>query len=118
MVTRPRRGASSLGCLVSLLVIAAIAYFGFNVAEVYLRYFEFRDAMQQEARFAARRSDADIRRRLRAKADSMGLPEAAGRVRVRRAQRHISISSEYYDNIELPLMVREVYFNPHVETTL
>ena len=43
-----RRGTSRFGCLVSLLLAVTVAYFGANVAEVYLRYFRFRDAMRQE----------------------------------------------------------------------
>lgn len=118
MVTmRARRGASSLGCLVTLLLVVAITYFAVNVGEVYLRYYQFADAMRQEARFASRRDDATIRRRLQARADSLGLPPGADKIRVRRAQRFISISSEYYETIELPGTTREVYFNPRVETT-
>lgn len=115
MVTRVRRGGSSLGCLVTLLILSAVVYFCVNVGEVYLRFYQFNDAMKQEARFAARRDDATIRRRLQARADSLGLPEGANRVRVRRNTRRIIISSEYYETIELPLHTREVYFNPSAE---
>ena len=44
MVTR-RAGASSLGCLVSLLLVAAVGYFGVNAGEVYFRFYQFQDAM-------------------------------------------------------------------------
>jgi hypothetical protein len=112
-----RRGASKLGCLVSLLVVVAIGYFGINVGETYYRFYRFQDAMHQEARFAAHNTDDVIKRRLAAFADSIGLPESARRVNVRRRDRHISIWCEYYDHIELPLYVREVYFNPSIEAT-
>ena len=116
MVTR-RAGASTLGCLVLLLIVAALAYFAVNVGEVYWRSYQFGDAMRQEARFAARNSDDIIRGRLRAKADSLGLPEGAQHIRIRRSPHHISIWTEYYDNVELPLVVKEVYFNPQAETS-
>ena len=64
---------------------------------------------------AAHNNDALITRHLRERADSLGLPEAAGEVSVQRDGRHIEIESEYYVHIELPLMVREVRFNPHAE---
>ena len=112
-MVRARRGRSSLGCLISLLLVAAVAYFGVNAGEMYLRYYRFRDAMGQEVRFAGQKSDEAIRRRLAALADSLGLPEAAGRVQVRRDGRRITVSSEYYERIELPLTVREVRFAPH-----
>jgi hypothetical protein len=107
-----RRGRSSLGCLVTLLILAAVGYFGVNVGEVYLRFFQFQDAMKQEVRFAAHNSDAVILRHLRAKVDSLGLPESAGEVTLQRDGRTIEIEAEYYEHIELPLMVREVHFSP------
>jgi hypothetical protein len=113
-----RRGRSSLGCLVTLLVLAAAVYFGVNVGEVYLRFYRFQDAMKQEARFARVNSDVVIRRRLRARADSLDLPEAAFDIRVTRRGRQITIESEYYEHVELPLFVREVYFHPRAEGSL
>ena len=54
-------------------------------------------------------------RHLREQADSLGLPDAARNVMVQRDGRHIEIEAEYYEHIELPLTVREVYLNPHAE---
>ena len=116
-MVKPRRGASSLGCLFTLLVVAAVIYFGVNVGEVYWRFYEYQDDMQQEARFAANRGDDQIKRRLAAAADSLGLPEAAGRVFIRRGSHEISIQATYYERIELPLYVREVQFNPKASGT-
>ena len=117
MVTR-RRGMTRLGCLVTLLLVVAVGYFAMNVGEAYWRYVQFRDAMKQDARFSAHRTDEEIRLHLRAVADSLGLPESARNIRIRRSQNHISISSEYYEHIELPLVVREVLMSPRVEWTL
>jgi hypothetical protein len=116
MVIR-RAGKSSLGCLFTMLVVAAIAYFGVNVGEAYFRFYQFQDAMRQEVRFAGQNSDAVILRHLGAEADSLGLPEAAADVTIRRDGRQIEMGSEYYVHIELPLMVREVHFTPHAEGT-
>ena len=114
MVTR-RRGVSSLGCLVLLLLAAAAIYFGVNIGEHYFRFYQFQDSMRQEVKFAAHNSDALILRHLRERADSLGLPEAAGEVTLQRDNRHITLESEYYVHVELPMMVREVRFNPHAE---
>lgn len=111
----PRRGRSTLGCLLSLLVVVAIGYFAVTVGLSYLHFFEYQDAMRQEARFAVRRTDDQIRRRLAAKADSLGLPEAAGKITIRRINRQVFIESDYYDSIEFPGFVREVHFNPHAQ---
>lgn len=114
MVTRG--GRSTVGCLLTLLVLVAVGYFAVNVGEVYFRFFQFRDSMQQTARFAAHFDDETIRQRLRAAADSLNLPESAGRVQVRRRDHYIVIWTEYFDQFELPGYVREVRFDPRVES--
>jgi hypothetical protein len=116
-VVRARRGATRWGCLLSGLLLVTIAYFGINVGSVYLRYYRYQDGMRQEARFSARLNDDDIKRRLASLADSLGLPEAAGKVRVRRTSSHISISAEYYERIEFPLIARDILFTPQAEWT-
>jgi hypothetical protein len=113
MVTA-RRGTSRLGCLVSVLLVVTIGYFGLNIGEVYLRFYRLRDAMEQEARFAQTRTDDAIRLRLAALADSIGLPEEAARVTIVRNANRIVISSDYSETIELPLFVRELKFTPQV----
>jgi hypothetical protein len=116
MVNR-RRGISSLGCLVMLLLLAAVIYFGVGIGEHFVRFYQYQDAMRQEVRFAAHNTDALIIRHLRERADSLNLPEAAGEVTITRDGRRISVESEYYVHIELPLVVHEVRFDPHAEGT-
>ena len=113
-----RRGASKLGCLFTVLVVTAIAYFAFGSGEVVLRYYRFRDAMEQEARFARHYTDDDIKKRLRSLADSLGLPPEAGQVRVRRSATRITISAAYDETVELPMFVRVVRLNPTVTGAL
>jgi hypothetical protein len=112
-----RRGRTNFGCLLALLLVVTGVYFAVNVGEPYIRYYRYLDGMKQEARFSARFTDEDIQRRLSALADSLGLPEAAGRVRVRRESNRISLSSSYYERVEMPLIVRDILFSPRVEWT-
>ena len=116
-MVRRRLGRSNFGCLLLLLVGVTAVYFGVNVGEPYVRYYRFVDGMKQEARFSARFTDEEIQRRLSALADSLGLPEAAGRIRVRRASNRISLSTSYYERVELPLIVRDILFTPQAEWT-
>jgi hypothetical protein len=111
-MVRPRRGASQLGCLFMLLVLAAIGYFGFDVGEIYWNFYQYQDRMKQEARFAAQRSDAVIRRRIAMFADSLGLPGDAKNVRIRRGTREIYIWAEYTEHVEVPGFKRDVHLNP------
>jgi len=116
-VVARRRGRTNFGCLLTLLLFVTAVYFAVNVGEPYVRYYRFLDGMKQEARFSARFTDEDIQRRLSALADSLGLPEAARRVRVRRASNRISLSTSYYERVEMPLIVRDILFAPQAEWT-
>lgn len=113
-MVRTPRGTSRLGCLVSVLLAVTIAYFGFNIGEVYVRFYRLKDAMAQEARFAHNRDDNTIRLRLAAVVDSLGLPDEAGRVIVNRDVSSIVIRTSYTEHVELPLFVREFRFEPQV----
>jgi hypothetical protein len=115
MVTGRRRGRARPGCLVTIVLLGIVAYAAISVGTVYMRAYRFRDAMAQESRFAERTTNAEIINRLRAKADSLGLPDDAQRVRVQRSRRAISIWAEYADTVDLHVVKREVRFSPHIE---
>src|SRR2546425_8023202 len=86
-----RRGASSLGCLFSLLVFVAVLYYGVNIGEVFFRYYRLVDEMQTQAQLAAALDDGTIRRRIQATAQDIGLPDQAQQIRItRRAERRRS----------------------------
>lgn len=114
MVTA-RRGIGRLGCLVTLLIAAIVLHVGLGFAEAYWRYFRFRDAMAQAARFASDRTDDTIRRQLASVADSLGLPPEAQKIRVRRDTERVSIEATYTEVVKLPGTEREVKFHPRVE---
>ncbi len=114
MVKRSR-GASTLGCLFSMLVVVAVIYFGVNIGAPYLRYSQFRDAMQTEVRFADRKSDSEILATLRLKADSLGLPGHAQRINVRRNPSRIVIWTEYTETIDFPFVTRDITLRPVAE---
>lgn len=117
MVVSRRWGRTAFGCLVTILLLVTAVYFAVSVGEPYLRYYRYLDGMKQEARFSARFTDDQIQARLAALADSLGLPEAAGRVRIRRESNRISLSSSYYERVEMPLIVRDILFSPQAEWT-
>ena len=110
-------GRSSAGCLLTLLFVAAAIYFGLNIGEVYWRFYEFRDAMKQEVRFARQIPDERIRLRLVALADSLGLPEQASDVVITRTSNTISVSADYTERVEFPMFARSIRLRPHAEGT-
>lgn len=112
---RGRRGASSTGCLVSLLVFVGLLYYGVNIGEVWLRYYRFVDEMKVQARLAAALDDATIKRRLQASAHDIGLPdEASARLTVTRlaSPRELRIETRYSESVHLPLLNHTFHFNP------
>src|SRR5437016_14442640 len=78
MVITSRRGASSFGCLLSLLIFVAALYYAVNIGEVFFRYYRLLDEMQTEAHLAAGLDDGTIRRRIQAAIEEIGLPDSAG----------------------------------------
>jgi hypothetical protein len=98
-----------------VVIAVAVIYFGVNVGRTYWRFYQYQDDMRQEVRFARQRTNDQIVTHLRASADSLGLPEAAGKITIRRAQSAISIESDYYEIVEFPMYVREIHFNPKAE---
>jgi hypothetical protein len=116
-MVRSRRGAGRIGCLLLLLIVAAAGYFGFPVGEAYFAFYRYQDRMKSEARFAAHNSDAVIRARVGGFADSLGLPDPADNVIVRRGQHEIFIYADYVVSVKLPGQVKEIHFNPSATGT-
>lgn len=117
MVSRAnrRRGGSTLGCLFSLLLFAAILYYGVNIGQVYWRYYQLKDAMRSSARLAPSLTDAVIRRRLRLQVEQLRLPDSAERFIIRRSgrPRTITIDTEYSESVNLPFFSHTFTFKPH-----
>lgn len=79
-------------------------------------YYRFQNAMKNEAPFAARRSDQQIRDHLRAFADSVKLPLAAKEINIAREGNHIRIWAEYDQEFKLPLnKTKIVHLKPSAE---
>lgn len=114
-----RRGASALGCLIPLLILALGAYVAVGFGEAYFRFYRFKDAMGSEARFATTRTDEQITGHLSALADSLELPPGAELITITRDPRTITISSDYDEVIKLPLKKeRVIHFHPFVMSRL
>lgn len=116
-LARERRGLGRLGCLLQIAVIAAIAYVGSMVSDDVMAYYRYRDAMKQETRFVATRSDAEMLRRLRAFTDSVKLPRSARDINIVREPNRIRIWAEYDHELVLPYYRRTFHLRPSAEKT-
>jgi hypothetical protein len=114
-----RRGQTRLGCLIVLLILAVGAYFAVGFGEAYFRFYQFKDAMGQEARFATTKTDEQITKRLSALADTLQLPPGAELITIERSPTVITISSDYDEIIKLPLKKEHIiHFHPSAASRL
>ena len=116
---RARCGAGGLGCLVSLVLFAAALYYGVNIGQVYLRYYQLMDGMRSQARLAPSLNDDVIYRRLSAQADSL-FPGKAPRFKITRGghPNRITIETKYTDQVDLPLFKHSFVMHPRAEEPL
>jgi len=100
-----RGGASSTGCLVSLLFLVGALYYGVNIGELFFRYYRLLDEMQTQAQLAPSLDDGTIR---------LGLPAEAQQIRIARraSPREIVIETEYSETVNLPLFNHTFNFHP------
>jgi hypothetical protein len=110
-----RRGASSKGCLVSLLLFVAVLYYGVHIGEVYFRYYRLVDEFDAQVRLAAGIDDGTIRRRIDAAIVDIGIPsDASANLIIRRMSvpREIVIETRYSEKVDLPLFHHTFNLHP------
>ncbi len=111
-----RRGSGSGGCLVGVALIAASVLFGWPAVKVYVRAYEYEDAMRQTLLHSKASDDGAMRARMRASADSIGdLPDAAYEIEVDRREGMIRLIAAYTDTIKFPLRPTPVTHRFNVE---
>jgi hypothetical protein len=116
---KSRRGGSRLGCLVSLALFVGALYYGFNIGQIYFRYYQLLDGMRTQARLAPSISDDVIHRRLTGQADSL-LPGGAPKFQITRGghPNRITITTEYAEEVDLPLFKHTFLLRPRAEEAL
>lgn len=111
-----RRGGGSGGCLIWIAIIAGAFVFGWPAAKVYLRAYEYEDALRQTLLHAKADTDEGLKSRMRFSADSIGgLPDQAYDVTVDRREGMIRLIAAYTDTIKFPIKPRPVRHRFSVE---
>jgi hypothetical protein len=113
-----RRGGSSLGCLLSLLIFVSALYYGVHIGEVYLRYYRLLDAMRFQASIAPSVTDDVIKRRLMATADSLLGQAPVFQVLRGGNPARITVEAQYRDSVDLPFFKRAFPLHPRAEAPL
>ncbi len=112
---RDRLGTSAFGCLISIIALAVVAFYGFHIGQVYFRYYQLQDDMESMARLAPSLKDDVIYRRLAAQSDLL-----FGRTltfQINRSNK-ITIHTEYSDSVDLPLFKHVFHFTHTAEESL
>ena len=105
MWLRDERGEGRLGTLFGIAVLAAFIYLGVKIVPIMISVYEFRDAIEEQARFAAlpRHDDEVVKKAILAKARELELPVGSKDVLVERTSTRIDIKVRYMVPIETPV---------------
>ncbi len=87
--------------IIKLIVAALVVHATYRAGTVYLRYYNFRDDVQQIAQFAGRQSDGELRNKVLESAQQRGIPLDPDAATVRRQNNHLQIDATYTEKIEL-----------------
>ncbi len=103
-----QRGASLLGCVVTLALLGIALWYGGHIGLMYWRQYQLLDEMKVNARHASGLPDDTIRRRLDAKVREVFGPDRLLRFEIARPRGSGSmvIATEYRDSIDLPYFQR------------
>jgi hypothetical protein len=87
--------------IIKLVVAALVVHATYRAASVYLRYYNFRDDVQQIAQFSGRQTDNELRNKVMEAAQERQIPLDPEVVTVRRPPNHLIIDATYSERIEL-----------------
>ena len=114
---RGQGGTSFTGCLVSLVVLAVVAWYGGHIGLVYWREYQLLDEMKVNARHASGLPDATIRSRLDLKVREVFGPDRTMVFTISRprGRQSMLIETQYRDSVALPLFQRGFPFRLRVQ---
>jgi hypothetical protein len=108
---RDERGEGRVGLLISLVVLAIGIFLGVKIIPVRINAYEFGDFIQQECRFAAvRNQDAEVAKRIFAKAAELEIPLKKKDLKIQRTGSEMIISASYVQPIDLKVTVYNYRF--------
>jgi len=90
-----QRGEGNLGCILWALVVIVVAHIAWMMVPVKIANAQLGDFMEDQAKFAERRSPDQIKKRILAKAGELNIPLNAKQLDVQRRRDHIYMKAEY-----------------------
>jgi len=94
------RGAGNIGCLLWLVVIAAVGHVLWKVVPVKIRTSTFYDAMQEQASFGSIKSTQAIEYEVLRRAEQLKIPVTKENLKVVRLRESVTVEAHYEIPIE------------------
>jgi hypothetical protein len=98
--SRRIRGKGMIGCLIWLVVLAAVGHVLYTVVPVKVRSSTFYDVMQEQASFGSIKSEAQILYEVLRRAEELRIPVDRETVTVTRTRSAVTIEAHYSIPIE------------------
>ncbi len=118
---RSERGRVKTGCVIFLLLFAAVAYFGFPVGVNAFKYYQLADEMKTQVRFASTVTDEELQSRIVDRIEGLGLPDEAIRnLRIRRGGRppEIRMETSYDITFQFPFYSYTFTYRPEARARI
>lgn len=115
---RRQAGDGKIGCIFWLLVLAAVGVVGFEWVPVRIKTAEFRDYMDEQAKFGQHTPPEVIKNRLLAKANTLQLPIGKDSCKVERPGDRIVMQCVYEVKLEFPGYEYVWHFDEQIDEPL
>jgi hypothetical protein len=99
---RGQRGEGQIGCVFGLIVLIAVSYIAFKMIPVKVRAADLRQEITDVARSAGAYKEPEIRKRIMAKAEELGLPLETRDLEIIRKSERVYIEANYVVPVEFP----------------
>ena len=86
--------------LLKLIVLVAVVHAAVKIAPVFWAHLQFRDALQQAARFSSRQDSEAIRKEVLSLAEDFAIPLASEAVSVEKLEQMTVIDARYHAELE------------------
>lgn len=100
MSRRAARGAGNLGCIIWLVVLAAVGHVLWKVVPVKIRTSSFYDVMQEQAAFGSIKSPQAIEYEILRRADELRIPVTKQNLKVVKTAQALTVEAHYEIPIE------------------
>jgi hypothetical protein len=112
-------GGSKMSLLITLIILAAMAFTAIKIVPVYVENYQFQDSIEAESRFALtgypKKGPEDVRADIFKKAQELDIPVKSEDIRVSITNGSVEIGTDYSVPIDLKVYQFTLQFHPHAD---